>query len=227
MNAPCVTIPRMSQDPIMKAILAEIRHSGRKEVDFCNEFGISQQRLVQWKKRRVPPDQYDRLADFFGWDVGMLHKQKIIKLEPDKEVLVIPYLNIEGSMGGGMVAPAHEEVVNTITLNRRWAADNLSLTNPGNLRLITGLGDSMKPTYMDGDILVVDTGINRVTVDAVYVMERDNELYIKRIERKVDGSLLVISDNRERHDPYPIDRNELDNIRICGRVVYVWNGKRL
>lgn len=217
----------MTNDPIIKAVIAEIKKAGKLEIDFCREYGISQQRFGKWKERGLPKKEYGRIADLFGWDLELLYKSQVHEKKRNKEVLTMPLMNVSAAMGSGALAPAYEEIISTITVNRRWAKDNLSITNPGNLRIIAGIGDSMKPTYQDGDILIVDIGVDKVNVDAVYVMERDNELFIKRIERKIDGSLMVISDNRERHDPYQIKKTDLDNVRICGRVVFVWNGKRL
>ncbi len=57
-----------------------------------------------------------------------------------------------------------------------------SIAMPNNLRLLTGKGDSMSPTFNDKDILFVDVGVTAITIDAVYVFSLQGELYIKRFQ---------------------------------------------
>lgn len=138
----------------------------------------------------------------------------------------IPKLDIGGAMGVvGEVVPEYETVVGQIDVNQQWVRSHLpQITSPHNLRMITGYGDSMEGTYNDGDLLFVDTGVQEVKLDAVYVFALNGDLYVKRLQRRPDGSITVISDNK-KYEPYRVDDRE--QVRVIGRVVYAWNGKRL
>lgn len=139
----------------------------------------------------------------------------------------IPLLNVSGSMGTGSHQPENEIAISHLQVTRDWIRENLSaVSSPSNISMITGLGDSMEPTYKHGDTLFVDTGITNIDLDAVYVMVLNNELYIKRIQRRPDG-IWVISDNKLRYDPYLIKRSDLEQIRVVGRVCGTMNFNRI
>lgn len=129
-------------------------------------------------------------------------------------------------MGNGAHAPEHDEVVTHMDISEQWLRRNATFTKPENLALITGYGDSMQPTYSDGDVLLVDRGVNDVRVDAIYVLALAEELYIKRLQRRPDGTVLMISDNKA-YEPYAITNGKRDQFRVLGRVVMAWNARRM
>ena len=141
--------------------------------------------------------------------------------------ILIPQLDVLGSMGAGAIPPDHIDVVRNVVVNRKELEKQCSFTSPQNLQIITGYGRSMKPTFQDGDPLLVDTGVDTVTVDAVYVFEIDGELFIKGIQRLSAGRLRVISHNRDENDPWDITPAQMETLKIRGRVVMAWNARRL
>lgn len=128
---------------------------------------------------------------------------------------------------GGRVAPELETVIGTIDINQQWVRAHLpSISSPSNLRVITGYGDSMEGTYTDGDILFVDTGSTEIRLDAVYVYSLNGDLYIKRMQRRPDGTLIALSDNK-KYESYVIQNADKTDLRVIGRVVWAWNGRKL
>jgi len=151
-------------------------------------------------------------ADFSSKKVGMVD---------------IPRLNVAGSMGNGLTRPEdYEDVIDRMRVSTGWLRRNVNATAPSNLAVITGYGDSMEGTFSDGDLLLVDRGITEIKIDAVYVLSLKGELYIKRLQRRPDGVLLMLSDN-EKYKPYEIKNGELEQFEVLGRVLLAWNAKRL
>lgn len=138
----------------------------------------------------------------------------------------IPAMNAEAAMGHGRAAPVYEEAVDAMTVSAAWLKRHVVATSTANLALITAYGDSMEGTFADGDVLLVDRGINEVKIDAVYVLALRDELYVKRLQRRPDGSILMISDNR-KYEPYVIEDDRRDEFRVMGRVLLAWNAKKL
>ena len=134
------------------------------------------------------------------------------KASPEK-VVHIPVLDVQGSQGDGREAPDHEMVASQISVRESWLCRNLALSAPGNLSIIAGVGDSMKPTFSDGDLLLVDRGVSEIRVDAVYVLELHNNLYIKRLQIRPDGAILMLSDNNA-YEPIP-DSGSGHGVRAC------------
>jgi SOS-response transcriptional repressor LexA len=141
------------------------------------------------------------------------------------DTLSIPLLEIGAGMGVGQVQPEYETIVGKLDLNQHWVRTRLpNVTSPANVRIITGYGDSMAGTYEDGDTLFVDVGVHDVNVDAVYVFALNQELYVKRLQRRPDGTITVISDN-PKYPAYQVTARE--QMRVIGRVVGGWNWRKL
>ncbi|RYH29605.1 MAG: helix-turn-helix transcriptional regulator [Alcaligenaceae bacterium] len=140
--------------------------------------------------------------------------------------IAVPLLAVAGSMGPGTEQMPEEVVVGKLTLSPVWISTRIKpLTNPMNLRFIHGYGDSMEPTFFDGDVLLVDTGVRTADIDGVYVLAANDRLYIKRVRQTLKGSFEVSSDN-------PIVKT-IDvlsgsrDVEILGRVVWLWNGRKI
>lgn len=146
--------------------------------------------------------------------------------KPITDCIRIPALNVACSMGPGRMAPSQEEVIEEFAVSPAWLRKHTHISHPDNLAIITGYGDSMAGTFSDGDLLLVDRGVTEIKIDAVYVLARGEELFIKRLQRVPDGTLLMISDN-ERYKPYPITPSELPTFHVLGRVIMAMTKKIL
>ena len=85
-------------------------------------------------------------------------------------------------------------------------------------------GDSMEPTLSAGDDLIVDTAVKRIRAEALYVLILDGEVVVKRAQRRINGSILITSDN-ERYPPEEVTPDEADKLHVAGRVV--WFGRSI
>jgi phage repressor protein C with HTH and peptisase S24 domain len=148
-----------------------------------------------------------------------------IKNQPDGDFITIQqYTDVRGAMGKGAYLLETEGEVIDWRVTPEWASSHLPAnTGLDNLRIITGLGDSMKGLYNSGDPLIVDTGINAVDFDAVYFFRIGDEGYVKRLQ-KTPGGILVISQNPDYRD-WTIT-GDMD-LEVFGRVLKVWEGKDL
>lgn len=138
----------------------------------------------------------------------------------------VPVLANAGSMGKGNEQLAEDVPIGTITLSPEWLKKRVQPTSPQALRFIHGLGDSMSPTFEDGDILLVDTGARDArSIDGVYVLSANHRIYIKRVRQRLDGTVEVTSDNP---NVKTVDILNGDHgIEVLGRVVWAWNGRKL
>lgn len=138
----------------------------------------------------------------------------------------VPVLNAVGSMGNGTDAPDYEVVIDVLRISKAWADKALSqISNMRNLAFIHAIGDSMHPTFNDGDILLIDTGNKDVKEDKIYVLEAHGRLFIKRVRQRIDGEFEISSDNPAVKTVDILKGS--DEVVIKGRVVWVWNGKKL
>ena len=135
-----------------------------------------------------------------------------------EELVLIPAYDVEASAGNGFVV--HEEdIVGTFAMPRSWVVRKG--LNPATLVVVHARGDSMEPTARDGDILVVDRNVTRLAGDGIYLIERDNDLYCKRLQKLFDGGVIIKSDNQQRYDPQQLSAEAASTLHVIGRVIWI------
>ncbi|MDN4590238.1 helix-turn-helix transcriptional regulator [Xenophilus aerolatus] len=144
---------------------------------------------------------------------------------PGFEHLSIPVLANAGSMGPGTEQMHDEVVVGRLTVSPQWVARTIKPTALENLRFIHGYGDSMEPTFIDGDVLLVDVGVQDPKIDGVYVLEANDRIYIKRVRQRMDGAFEISSDNPTVKTVDVL--NGTNAVQVRGRVVWAWNGRKM
>lgn len=154
-------------------------------------------------------------------------REEFLPATPTATDLVrIPLLANSGSMGPGNEVLDSDYVVGDLSLSSHWINQYIKPGNIRELRFIHAHGESMAPTFSDGDILLVDAGSRDPAAhEGVYVLELHGKTYIKRVRMRMSGMLEVSSDN-----PTIKTVDELNGdheVRVLGRVVWAWNGRKL
>ena len=97
----------------------------------------------------------------------------------------------------------------------------ISQSPPHRMLVAHGVGDSMQPTLLDSDMLVIDTLQTRLNMtDRIWAIALYGAGAVKRLRPAADGKVEVISDNT-MHGRQIVDAVD---VRIIGRVV--WSGRR-
>jgi AcrR family transcriptional regulator len=147
----------------------------------------------------------------------------------------IPEIDVRGGMGGGGVPietvtmdadgnhTSGESVRGTWHLPSAYVQNELRIGTSA-ARIIEVVGDSMAPTLLAGDRVLIDTADQNPTPPGIFALFDGYGVIVKRLERVARGeppSIRVISDN-PHHGAYELSSDE---VRIIGRVV--WFGRRL
>ncbi|HUY28534.1 MAG TPA: S24 family peptidase [Candidatus Binataceae bacterium] len=112
-----------------------------------------------------------------------------------------------------------DQIVDSLAFKSEWVRTRLG-AEPRNLLLLEIAGDSMAPTLNESDLALVDLGEPRFRRDAIYVLRHADELAVRRVQRRPDGSFIIKSDN----PAYQPIVAEGDSIAIIGSVI--WSGTR-
>lgn len=91
--------------------------------------------------------------------------------------------------------------------------------DPAKLAAVRVDGDSNEPILSDGDTVMVDLSRNVLQGEAFYVIRIDDLLYAKRLQREIDGSILVISAN-PAYRVITVPQSQLSSLQVIGRVVW-------
>lgn len=148
-------------------------------------------------------------------------------LKPDKSMVSFDFIPaIEGSMGKGKSTPEiYKHQIQRFETTIQWAKSRLTqATSLNNVKIITGLGDSMNGTINHGAAIFVDTGIKELNIEGVYALREisTDQLYIKRILRLPGKKYKVISDNK-KYPPFTLKESDMKDYAIEGKVVGAMN----
>lgn len=136
--------------------------------------------------------------------------------------ILVPHYEVQASAGHGALVHS-DQIVDYLAFKADWVRNTLGVVQK-DLALISVKGDSMEPTLSNEDLILVDMRKNRVEDNAIYVLQLDGTLLVKRIQRKLDGTLHVMSDN-SRYQPEIVGADRSADLHVLGRVV--WSGRRM
>lgn len=197
-------------------------------------FGISLESLLNHEQRvatrslaTTTEGSHDPTAPHVAEDLShYAHGARPPAHGSESAVLTVPLLANAGSMGFGNELLNDDVLLGGLPLNPLWVTERLRPTSPMHLRFLHAYGDSMSPTFESGDILLVDTGQrDPAAIDGVYAMSANDRLYIKRVRQTLAGQVEVSSDNPNVKTVDALNGDQ--QVTIHGRVIWVWNGRRL
>jgi hypothetical protein len=194
-------------------------HPGKKvfDKDIADILGITQMNFATMKKRDKIP--FNELLDFcalksisINW---LLYGQSPESLvEPTNRFYMVRFFSdISASAGGG--ADVIDEEFGSLELSENFV-DILGGANElKNIEAIKVSGDSMEPTFSYDDIVFINRRKTDLSRGGVFVIRTEHGLFIKRVSKRIDGKIDIISDNKE-YSKLTVFPNEVEFI---GRVV--------
>ncbi|EZP50045.1 S24 family peptidase [Sphingomonas sp. RIT328] len=179
-----------------------------------------QQYITRGTPAVLAEDDRRRLADFFGVDASVLGSSS--NAHSTSEVVPVQRIQVEASAGYGSVADADISGA-SYSFDRKWIQSVCS-SNIDFLSIIRVRGDSMTPTLVDGDDILVDRSPAACKVrDGIFVFRWDDTLMVKRLAPAPTSRTCTISSDNPAYPTWP--NCAVDDIDLVGRVV--WVGRRL
>lgn len=168
----------------------------------------------------------DAVADLFGvsrdevlFRAGISTEMPTSTATETTETVDIQRLDLSVSMGHGTLIEGYVEN-EPVTFDLAFIRA-ITRAATKNLRLITGIGDSMYPTLNDGDTILIDTSDRRLSkLDGIYWVNVYGAANLKRLRAIGKGRILIKSDNPA------VDDQEVDaeDLLIEGRAIWVARG---
>lgn len=137
-------------------------------------------------------------------------------VDEDDEIVEIRELNLAFGMGGGSyldlpVTPKGRK------FTRGWLR-MFTHSPPDKIFIAKGIGDSMAPTIMNADIVIIDTADNNVRIgDQIWAVAYGETGLIKRLRPLPNGSVKILSDNPLVEPEIAYDQE----LHVIGKVVAV------
>lgn len=130
-----------------------------------------------------------------------------------EEFVTIP--QVAGKIGAGENLVPDSNIDMRIAFRHDWISRK---GDPQHMRLIRVKGDSMEPTLMDGDLLLVDLNRNYIEPPGgIYAIYMNDTIIAKRVQAIYpSGKLRIISDN-PKYEPVDTDPDE---VKVNGKVIW-------
>ena len=132
----------------------------------------------------------------------------------DRTVL-IPMRDVSASAGPG-AENGEEPVIGHMQFPeafvRSWGR------SPARVEAIQARGDSMYPTIHDGQWVLIDRADRSLADGLVYGFRTPDGLRLKRFQRAIDGTAMLVSDNRDLYAVERLSPDDFSQLRIVGRA---------
>jgi len=203
-------------EKLRDVLCSEKDHGKIFDKDIANALGITSVNFATMKKRNSVP--YTNILDFcalkkisINWLLYGQDPSSLIDSTDRYWIKYYPTINV--SAGGG--AFDNEEEFEKLDLPDFFVSVVGGEDNLKNIEAINVTGDSMEPTLNNGNIIFIDKTKQDASKDGIYAFVNENGLFVKRIQKRIDGALDIISDNKE----YPSQVARKGEIEILGKVV--------
>lgn len=183
--------------------------AGYSQTDFANLLGIKNNALSQYESGDRSIDDNIKFAICAALQI---EPNELFAYQPSKKGIKIPVL-------GRVVAGIPIEAITEI-LDYEEITENLAAT--GDFFALVAKGDSMNPTIIDGDVLIIrkqdtvdDGQVGIVLIDGM-------DATVKRIHITA-GGITLIGDNPAVFPPHFYTNDEIDTlpVKIIGKVVEI------
>lgn len=200
---------------------------GLKVAELAEQAGVPRSfvyDILRGKSKRPNRDTLAQIAAVLKVDVdwlltgaGQVEGEAPAPLEVVDEFLPIRLAAPVASMGAGAAVDDHEEDTDKTYLFRKAWIEGRMRVSPAQLRLLHVEGDSMEPTLMSGDMVLVDMTRQIPNPPGIFVLNDGMGLVAKRIEAvpNTDPQRIRILSDNPHYSPY---EQLLDMVNIVGRV---------
>ncbi len=201
----------------LKDILSADGKNGKVfDKDVANSLELSQANFATMKNRGKIP--FSNILNFcarkkisINW---LLYNQNPDSLLDTTDRYWIKYYpSVSVSAGGG--AYEAEENFEDLEVPPYFISMLGGKENLKNIDAINVVGDSMEPTLNNDNIIFIDKTKNNPSRDGIFAFTTTHGLFVKRIQKRVDGKLDIISDNKD----YPSQILDINDVRILGKVI--------
>lgn len=145
---------------------------------------------------------------------------RVTAIHPDDErvedVVYVPESKIQFSAGNGNVAYEIVEDEEPATYRLSWFQKYG--INPERVRRFRVTGDSMEPMLFPRDTILVNTDETNIIDGKLYAIRYGDELRVKYLSRRLDGTLILRSLNPAYKDEEISPEMAQEHISVLGRV---------
>jgi phage repressor protein C with HTH and peptisase S24 domain len=205
----------MEKFDLKKEIGDRIRKIRGKQTqeEFAHKLGIHKDQLSRYERGVTLPrsEILDRIGEFGQITTDVLPAHYFTKGEG--EFAYIPWISGKISAGGGLIPDSTVEF--HLAFRRDWITRK---GDPSRMSLIKIRGDSMTPTLLSGDIVLVDQCRQCIDPEGgLYALSIDDTIMVKRVQLLPQTGKLKVSSDNTYYDSFEL---EPSHIRVNGKIIW-------
>jgi len=204
-------------EKLKEVLVATRTHAKIRDSDVAQALGIPAGTFASMKCRNSIP--YQEISEFcaknrisINWLLFDQAPESLVE-STNKHLFVKYYKNINVSAGGGAIN--WDDSCELVSFERDLLEKIGFGIHEKHIEAINVIGDSMEPTFCDDDVIFINRDKKEISKGGVFVIATEAGVFVKRIQKRVDGRIDIISDNKD----YAIQRAEVGEVEIIGRVV--------
>lgn len=202
-------------------LLAKVEDAAGSRAEIARLLGLAPARITELYKgeRDLSFDEGRRLIAHYKID-DLGTTDPIADFAAEYGISFIEEVDLSLGLGGGTFE-AHVESKGVVPFKADWL-HGLNAGPNEHLRVVRGEGDSMQPTILDGDLVLIDTSQRRISSqDRIWAVFWGELGMIKRVRSAPHGRIHLLSDNPAVSMIEAVE----DELSILGRVI--WIGRRM
>jgi phage repressor protein C with HTH and peptisase S24 domain len=207
-----------------------LKPEGLAETDWAASAGVNRGFFTNLKSSEISPrsDNVRKLLRHVGRTEADLYaagaalpSASLDEIASEHGLVFLDELDLALGMGASYLDGATPEVVGIVPFRLDWLR-GLHEGPLDRLKVVRGKGDSMQPTIMDGDVVLIDTSQRRFDdQDRIWAIAYGDLGMIRRIRQTPKGSWILMPDN---HVVRPEEVGD-GEVALIGRVI--WIGRRI
>jgi len=191
------------------------------QTDLARILGVNRSAVTQARKKGAIPDRW-LLQLFRGYglnpewlETGVGSTFLGTRQSPATEFEKIPKVSARLCAGNGSFEVG-ADVQGYYSFRKAWLNKR---GIAGKMVLVDIFGNSMEPEMRDGDTVLIDQSQKNILAGAIFALGIEDTIMVKRVE-KHPNKLVLRSDNRD-YAPIYLEGQEVDQVRILGKVIWV------
>lgn len=203
--------------------------NGGNQSELARFVKVTPQAVQKWVSGESEPRgrNLELAAEFLGITPAMLKfgptdtGSRVIAVHPDDphdpNIVYVPEFRIEFAAGNGRTIQFELiEDEEPATYKLSWF-QKMGI-NPSRVRRFRASGDSGEPLIFDGDSILVNLDETSIVDGKTYAIRYGDELRVKKMYRRIDGTLLLRSMNAAFKDEEISPELANEHITVIGRV---------
>lgn len=182
--------------------------------------GVNRSAITQAKNRDAVPEKWLlTLSRHFGlspdWLEYGLGDPRLPAHHDDFEMYLVPRVHAVLSAGGGSL-DVDGATLEVLPFRHDWLSRK---GNPAHMVLMDVSGNSMEPSIMSGDTVLIDQSRHEARAGEIFAFGFEDTILVKRLQR--EGDVLMLASDNPEYAPIPVRGDERELLRVIGKVVWM------